>query len=85
MIESIKEIRTMKACDLPPTFDILVGTTEYPFEIESMDSHYVYMISTSTDEIVNIPRDEMITILVPDTWENAKWDISLALMNDGIL
>ena len=85
MIQSIKQIVTLKAEMLPPTFDILVGATEYPFELESMDSHYVYMLSTSTDEIVNIPRDEMITILVPDTWDNAKWDISLALMNEGIL
>lgn len=85
MIQSIKQIVTIKAEMLPPTFDILVGATEYPFELESMDAHYVYMISTSTDEVVNIPRNEMITILVPDTWDNAKWDISLALMNEGIL
>ena len=85
MIDSIKEIRTVKACDLPPTFDIRVGAVEYAFEIDSMDTHYVYMLCTSTNEIVNIPRDEMITILVPDTWENAKWDISLALMNEGVL
>ena len=85
MIQSIKQIVTIKAEMLPPTFDVLVGTTEYPFELESMDAHYVYMISTSTDEIVNIPRDEMITILVPDTMENAAMDIELDLMAQGIL
>ena len=85
MIDSIKEIRTVKACDLPPTFDIRVGAVEYAFEIDSMDTHYVYMLCTSTNEIVNIPRDEMITILVPDTWENAKWDIALGLMEKGLI
>jgi hypothetical protein len=85
MIDSVKQIVTVKAEMLPPTFDILVGATEYPFELESMDSHFVYMVSTSTNEVVNIPRDEMVTILVPDTWDNSKWDIGLSLMNQGIL
>ena len=85
MIESVKQIATMKAIDLPPTFDIRVGAMDYAFELDGMDESFVYMLCTTTNEIVNIPRDEMITILVPDTWENAKWDISLALMNEGIL
>jgi hypothetical protein len=85
MIDSVKQIVTLKASDLPPTFDIRIGAMEYPFELESMDAHFVYMRSTSTDETVNIPRDEMITILIPDTWENAKWDIALGLMQEGVL
>lgn len=85
MIDSIKQIHTVKACYLPPTFDIRVGAMDYAFELDGMDESFVYMLCTTTNEIVNIPRDEMITILVPDTWENAKWDISLALMNEGIL
>ena len=85
MIESVKRIATMKASDLPPTFDVQVGLFAYPMELESMDAHYVYMRSTDTDETIYIPRDEMITILIPDTWDNAKWDISLALMTDGVL
>lgn len=85
MIESVKQIATMKASDLPPTFDVQVGLFTYPMEIEGMDMHFVYMRSTDTDETIYIPRDEMITILIPDTWDNAKWDISLALMTDGVL
>ena len=85
MIESVKQIKTMKAIDLPHTFDILVGATEYPFELEQVDAHYVYMRSTSTDETVYIPRDAEVTILIPDTLDNAKWDLSLALMQDGLL
>lgn len=85
MIESVKQIATMKASDLPPTFDVQVGLFSYPMELESMDAQYVYIRSTDTDETIYIPRDEMITILIPDTWENAKWDISLGLMTEGVL
>lgn len=85
MIDSIKEIRTVKACDLPPTFDIRVGANEFAFELDGMDESFVYMLCTTTNEIVNIERDADITILVPDTWDNAKWDISLALMTEGML
>ena len=85
MIQSIKRIKTVKAEMLPPTFDIQVGIMSYPFEIESMDANYVYMVETTSGMVVNIPRDEMITILVPDTWENARMDIELDLMVQGIL
>lgn len=85
MIDSIKHIQTVKASDLPPTFDVQVGLFTYPMELERMDAQYVYVRSTDTDETIYIPRDEMVTILVPDTWENAKWDISFALMQQGAL
>lgn len=85
MITSVKEMKTMKAIDLPHTFDIRVGAIEYPFEIDGVDEGYVYIKDTTNNEIIYIPRDEMITVLIPDTWENAKWDIALGLMNEGIL
>ena len=85
MIQSVKKIETVKASELPPTFDILVGSTVYPFEIESMDAHYVYMVETTSGDSVYIPRDEMVTILVPDTLENAAMDIELDLILQGIL
>jgi hypothetical protein len=85
MIETVKQIKTMKAVDLPPTFDVQIGTFAYPMEIERMDAHYVYMRSTDTDETIYIPKDEEITILVPDTWENAALDIEFDLMQQGLL
>lgn len=83
MIESVKQIATMKAIDLPPTFDIRIGNQEFAMEVDSVDATYVYL--RHGDEIIYIPRDEMMTVLIPDTWDNAKWDISLALMQQGAL
>jgi hypothetical protein len=85
MIESVKQIQTMKACDLPHTFDILVGQTVYPFEIVDADNHFMYLRDIKGNEIVNVPNDYMMTVLIPDTLDNAKWDISLSLMQDGLL
>ena len=75
----------MKAIDLPHTFDVRIGTIEYPFEIESVDTNYVYAKSIKTNEIVNIPVDEMVTVLIPDTWENAALDIEFSLMQKGLI
>jgi hypothetical protein len=85
MIESVKQIKTMKAIDLPDTFDIRVGTTEYPFEIVDWDLDYVYAKSIKTNEIVNIPAHEMVTVLIPDTWDNAALDIEFSLMQKGLI
>ena len=85
MITSVKQIKTMKASDLPPVFDIRVGVVEYPFELQDMDTNYVYALSTLTGEVINIPRDEMVTVLIPDTWENAALDIELGLMQQGVI
>jgi hypothetical protein len=75
----------MKAIDLPHTFDVRIGTTEYPFEIESVDTNYVYAKSIKTNEIVNIPVHEMVTVLIPDTWDNAALDIEFDLMQKGLI
>lgn len=85
MIESVKQIKTMKAIDLPDTFDIRVGTTEYPFEIVDWDLDYVYAKSIKDNQVINIPVDEMVTVLVPDTWENAAVDIEFDLMQKGLV
>ena len=85
MIESVKQIKTMKAIDLPDTFDVRVGTTEYPFEIVDWDLDYVYAKSIKDNEVINIPVDEMVTVLVPDTWENAAVDIEFDLMQKGLV
>ena len=82
MIDKVSEIRTVKASDLPPTFDIMVGTTIYPFELDFMDSVNVWMTDTTSGESVYLPRDADISILVPDTWDNAKWDIALSLIDE---
>ena len=85
MIDSVKQIKTMRAMDLPDTFDVRVGVSEYPFEIVDWDIDYVYAKSIKTNEIVNIPADEMVTVLVPDTWENAAVDIEFDLMQQGLV
>ena len=85
MIDSVKQIKTMKAIDLPDTFDVRVGTTEYPFEIVDWDLDYVYAKSIKDNQVVNIPCDEMVTVLVPDTWENAATDIEFDLMQKGLV
>jgi len=85
MIDSVKQIKTMRAMDLPDTFDIRVGTSEYPFEIVDWDIDYVYAKSIKDNQIINIPADEMVTVLVPDTWDNAALDIELDLMQQGLL
>ena len=85
MIESVKQIKTMKAIDLPDTFDVRVGTTEYPFEIVDWDLDYVYAKSIKDNQVVNIPADEMVTVLIPDTWENAAVDIEFDLMQKGLV
>ena len=84
MIDSVKQIVTMRAVDLPPTFDVRVGNVDYPFEIQDMDNYYVYMIDTTNNEVVYIPRTEYITVLIPDTLENAQVDIEFALMQLGM-
>lgn len=85
MIDSVKQIKTMKAIDLPDTFDVRVGTTEYPFEIVDWDLDYVYAKSIKDNQVINIPVDEMVTVLVPDTWENAAVDIEFDLMQKGLV
>ena len=85
MIESVKQIKNMRAMDLPDTFDVRVGTTEYPFEIVDWDLDYVYAKSIKDNQVVNIPVDEMVTVLVPDTWENAAVDIEFDLMQKGLI
>ena len=85
MIESVKQIKTMRAMDLPDTFDIRVGTTEYPFEIVDWDLDYIYAMSIKDNQVINIPVDEMVTVLVPDTWENAAVDIEFDLMQKGLV
>jgi hypothetical protein len=85
MITSVKQIKTMKAIDLPDTFDIRVGAFEYPFEIVDWDIDYVYAKSIKTNEIVNIPVHEMVTVLIPDTWDNAALDIEFSLMQKGLI
>jgi len=75
----------MKAIDLPVTFDVRVGTTEYPFEIVDWDLDYVYAKSIKDNQVINIPVDEMVTVLVPDTWENAAVDIEFDLMQKGLV
>lgn len=84
MIHSVKQIVTMRAKDLPPTFDVLVDNVEYPFEIQEMDNYYVYMIDTTNNEVVYIPRTEYITVLIPDTLENAQIDLEFSLMQRGL-
>ena len=85
MIESVKKIETMRAMDLPDTFDVRVGTTEYPFEIVDWDLDYVYAKSIKDNQVVNIPVDEMVTVLVPDTFDNAAIDIEMDLMQKGVI
>ena len=85
MIVSVKQIKTMRAMDLPDTFDVRVGTTEYPFEVIDWDLDYVYAKSIKDNQVVNIPADEMVTVLVPDTWENAAVDIEFDLMQKGLV
>jgi hypothetical protein len=85
MIDNISQIQVVKASDLPPTFDILVGTQTYRFEVAGMGDDVVWLHCTDTNESMWIdPNDEM-SILIPDTWENAKWDISFDLMQRGAL
>lgn len=84
-IDSVKAITTVKASDLPDHFDIRVGSREYPMIFEDTDGTFVYVYSIATDETINIPVDQMVTILIPDTWDNAALDISLDLMSKGII
>ena len=87
MIASVHRIVTVRAEDLPHLFSILVGTHSYSFEFESMDSLHVYMLSHDTNEIVNIPRDEYITVLVDEDWNDpiVQAELSLSLHNEGLL
>jgi hypothetical protein len=85
MITSVKQIKTMKAIDLPHTFDVQIGLFAYPMEITGTDENFVYVRSTDTGEDIHIPSNEMVTILVPDTWENASLDIEFDLMKEGLI
>jgi hypothetical protein len=86
MIESVKQIKTMKASDLPPTFDVLVGdSTTYAMERNPDKYGKVWMHCTDTSENIHIDPDEIITVLVPDTWENAAVDIEFDLMQKGLV
>lgn len=85
MIESVKQIKTMKAIDLPPTFDVLVGMTSYPMEFQGVEGGFVYFLSTSDNQLINVPSDFEMTVLIPDTWENARFDIEFGLMQEGLI
>ena len=85
MIDSVKRIETMKASDLPPTFDVLVGQTTYPMELQGVERGFVYFLSTSDNMLLNVPADYEMTVLVPDTWENAATDIEFDLMQKGLI
>lgn len=75
----------MKAIDLPPTFDVLIGDEEYPMEIMDVDFEFVYVVSHRDKQVIHIPVDEVVSVLVPDTWENARYDIEFDLMKEGLL
>ena len=85
MIDSVKQIKTMKAIDLPPTFDVLVGQTTYPMEMQCVERGFAYFLSTSDNMLLNVPADYEMTVLVPDTWENAALDIEMDLMQKGLV
>jgi hypothetical protein len=65
----------MRAMELPHTFDVRVGTTEYPFEVIDWDLDYVYAKSIKDNQVVNIPA----------TFDNAATDIEFDLMQKGIV
>lgn len=85
MIDSVKQIKTMKAIDLPPTFDVQVGPFTYPMEMQGAQNGFVYFLSTSDNQLINVPQDFEMTVLVPDTWENARFDVEFDLMQKGIV
>ena len=85
MIESVKKIETMKAIDLPPTFDVQVGPFTYPMELQGAQNGFVYFLSTSDRQLINVPEDYEMTVLVPDTWEHAAFDIEVSLMERGLV
>ena len=85
MIESVKQIKTMKASDLPHTFDVRIGNTEYAMERNFDRSGKVWIHCTTTSEDIYISPNEMVTVLIPDTWENAALDIELDLMQEGLI
>ena len=85
MIESVKQIVTMKANDLPPTFDVRIGNTEYAMERNPDRNGKVWMHCTTTSENLYVDPDVEITVLIPDTWENAALDIEFDLMQKGLI
>jgi hypothetical protein len=85
MIESVKQIKTMKAIDLPPTFDIQVGLFTYHMERSPDRDGKVWMHCSDTSENIHIDPNETISVLIPDTWENASVDIEFDLMQKGLV
>lgn len=85
MIETVKQIKTMKARDLPPTFDIQVGLFCYPMEMQCVERGYAYFLSTTDNQLINVPADYEMTVLIPDTWDNAALDIEMDLMQKGVI
>lgn len=85
MIDSVKRIVTVKASDLPPCFDIRVHNVDYPFELEEVGEYLVYMKDLTSGESVYLNPNDLVTILVPDSWDNAALDIELDLMNRGMI
>jgi len=85
MIDSVKQIKTMKAIDLPKTFDVLVGQTSFPMKFVAAERGFVYFISTADNQLINVPEDTEMTVLVPDTWEHAAFDIEVSLMERGLV
>jgi len=85
MIESVKQIVEIKANDLPPTFDVLVGQTTYAMERNPNRDGKVRIHCTTTSENIYVDPDQMMVVLIPDTWENAALDIEFSLMQRGLI
>jgi hypothetical protein len=85
MIDSVERIEIVKAIQLPPVFGILVGMESVYFEVVDTDATHIYFRELESGDLVNASHDMEMSIVVPDSWENAKWDIALGLMKENLI
>lgn len=71
-----------------PEFCRLVGAcgASFPVRIRRGErTGLVIVLDMTTGKAVAWEPTKIVTALVPESWEDARWDIALDLMNRGVL
>lgn len=87
MISTIWKEAYVKACDLP-RFCYLIGECDARIPVKVSfggRSGTVIIAPTEGRHAVVYNANHIFHVLVPESWEEAKWDISFSLMEKGAI
>ena len=87
MISTLWKEAFIKASDLP-RYCYLIGACDarIPVRVKfGARSGTVIIIPADSRHGVVYNADHLFHVLVPESWEEAKWDIALELFNEGVI